>query len=201
MSAWFDDPWVYLSGLAFLIALVLWPPIRRKSPPVGAPKQRVEVPSGTASQPRAFDWGETPPPPQRRAIWLTPDGRDKRKMMTAEYHALLREKDPNKENLDYPPTFNAYRDFYRNEWVPIRWEFKAEIETIDPMLWRCWADRTGKTCWGKVNVDHIYPVELFWSKRSRMSNFQCLCERHNERKGNSQPLDYRPTWLRERYPD
>ena len=194
MLAFLDDTSVYF-GILAVLALVIWFPLRRKWPPQ-QPRQ-----SSTPSLLRVLDWGPSPPAAPRRGPHVTADGRNRWDMSGDEYHADVRHRDPNKANTDYPPTYRAYREFYRGEWPRIRAQFKLEIESYDPMLWRCWADRTGRTCWGKITVDHIHPVELFWSRRARMGNYQCLCARHDEQKGNSQPLDYRPSWLRERYPD
>jgi hypothetical protein len=122
-------------------------------------------------------------------------------MSTAKWQEWLSAFDPNKANMDRSPSYDAERQFrFGVEMAALRRRFRQEVEEYDPSLWRCWADQNGD-CWGDTVVDHIHPISLFWSKRNRMGNLQCLCQRHNERKGNSQPLDYRPTWLRERYPN
>jgi hypothetical protein len=62
---------------------------------------------------------------------MTADGRDRRDMSTAEYHAEIRERDADKSNTDYPPLWVTYRHFYREQWPPgLRFDMVVSISCV-----------------------------------------------------------------------
>lgn len=81
--------------------------------------------------------------------------------------------------------------FYRSaEWKRVRYDVLAANDG------RCELCGAGKHHGATLNVDHIKPLRLHWSRRLDRSNLQVLCGSCNQGKGNRDDTDWREPSLR-----
>lgn len=110
-----------------------------------------------------------------------------RQWVNGKYVEVIRNRSP----LQLTHTIKEGLEFYRSqEWKECRNNF---LEGKNHVCGACHLDLVKNP--KELNVDHIYPIRAFWSKRLDPSNLQILCRECNEHKGNKIVTDLRELGL------